>query len=172
MFTHSLEGNVFPCTLYEVNISLLPKEGRDETELSSFRPNASINVDMKIFTKILANRLKKPITSIIHADQTGFVPNSFFYVRRLINIINHKYDKCSKVAALRLDMEKAFDQSEWGYMLRALEDFGFGPWFVSWIKLLYTQLSSSILTHQEGQPPFHFTVVLDRAVLSAPCYFK
>jgi len=33
----------------------------------------------------------------------------FFNVRRLINIIYHKYKRGSKVAALCLDADKAFD---------------------------------------------------------------
>lgn len=150
MFTHSFETQKFPDTLYDGNISLLLKEGREETEPSSYRPIALLNSDLKIFTKLLANRLNKYISSIIHTDQTGFVPNrySFFNVRRLMNIMYHKYQKHSKVAALCLDAEKAFDQLEWPYMLRVLEEFGFGSNFVSWIKILYAHPTSSVLTNQ------------------------
>lgn len=156
MFNHSFGVQKFPPTLYEANISLLLKEGRDEAEPSSFRPIALLNSDIKIFTKLLANRLNKYISSIIHTDQTGFVPNrySFFNVRRLMNIMYHKYSKSSKVAALCLDAEKAFDQVEWAYMVKALEEFGFGRQFVSWITMLYAHPSSSILTNQERSLPF------------------
>lgn len=51
-----------------------------------------------------------------------------------MNIMYHKYEKCHKVAALCLDAEKAFDQLEWGYMLKTLQAFGFGTRFVSWIQ--------------------------------------
>ena len=156
MFNHSFETQTFPNSLYEANISLILKEGRDETETSSYRPIALLNSDMKIFTKLMANRLNKHIASIIHADQTGFIPArfSFFNVRRLMNIMYHDYRKDQKVAVLCLDAEKAFDQIEWAYMWRVLEEFGFGDRFVSWIKILYAHPSSSILTNQERSTPF------------------
>lgn len=92
-FNHSFETQKFPSSLYEANISLIPKEGRDETEPSSYRTIALLNSDMKIFTKLIANRLNKHIASVIHADQTGFIPGrfSFFNVRRLMKIMYHGY---------------------------------------------------------------------------------
>lgn len=89
MFKHSFQLKEFPQTLYEANISLLLKEGKDETEPSSYRPIALLNTDLKIFTKVLANRLNNHICSIVHPDQTGFVPKrfSFFNVRRLYYVL-------------------------------------------------------------------------------------
>lgn len=46
MFNHSFGTQKSPPTLYEANISLLLKEGRDETEPSSFRPIALLNSDI------------------------------------------------------------------------------------------------------------------------------
>lgn len=72
-----------------------------------------------------------------------------------MNIMYHKYNKGSRVSALCLNAEKAFDQVEWGYMVKVLEEFGFGSQFVSWITMLYAHLSSSILTNQERSAAFH-----------------
>ena len=85
-------------------MSLLLKQDRDETNKSSNRPISMLNLDFKIFTKILANRLNKFIESIIHTDQTGFIPNrfSFFNVRRVLNIMYNKFDSSSKQAVLCL----------------------------------------------------------------------
>ncbi len=58
------------------------------------------------------------------------------------------------MAALCLDAEKAFDQLEWPYMVKVLEECGFASRFVSWITTLYAHPTSSVLTNQEQSKPF------------------
>lgn len=156
MFSHSMESERLPPTLYDANISLLLKQDRDETEPSSYRPVSMLNLDFKIFTKILANRLNKCIESIIHTDQTGFIPNrySFFNVRCVMDIMYYSFDKYSKQAILCLDAEKAFDQVEWPYLTGVLEKFGLGPSFISWVRMIYFQPTASVLTNLDRSPSF------------------
>lgn len=89
MINESKCNGKLPKTLYEANISLILKKGKDETDPASFRPIALQNVDRKIIVKILATRLNKHLTSIIHPDQTGFIPSRLYFsnVRRLLNTI-------------------------------------------------------------------------------------
>lgn len=56
------------------HITVIPKEGKDITLCSSYRPIALLNTDTKLYAKLLANGLKGLMTEWIHADQTGFVP--------------------------------------------------------------------------------------------------
>ena len=46
-----------------------------------------------------------------------------------------------------LDFEKAFDSVEWGYMLRVLDKFNFGPVFQNWVKICYTNISSTVMNN-------------------------
>ena len=114
MLSHSIETEKLPPTLYNADIALILKPDRDDTNPASYRLISMLNMDFKIFTKILANPLNHCIESLIHSDQTGFIPNrySFFNTRQLINIMYHKYTTGSKQAILCLDAEKAFDQVE------------------------------------------------------------
>ena len=59
-------------------ITLLPKPGKDTTLLENCRPISLLNVDFKIITKIIANRIKKVLPNIIHESQTGFMKGRYF----------------------------------------------------------------------------------------------
>lgn len=156
MLTHSMEIKALPSTLYKADISLILKPDRDDTNPASYRPISMINLDCKIFTKILANRLNKCIECLVHKDQTGFIPNrySFFNTRRVLDIMYYKFHTDSKHAILCLDAEKAFDQVEWSYLFRVLQKFGLGDLFISWVQMAYVNPTASVVTNQEKSFPF------------------
>lgn len=54
------------------HITLLPKKSPPLT-VSDYRPIYLLNMSIKLVTKILANRLQKVITNLIHKNQYGFI---------------------------------------------------------------------------------------------------
>lgn len=56
------------------SVTLIPKEGKDRTLCSSYRPISLLNADTKLYAKVLALRLKEKMSYLIHPDQVGFVP--------------------------------------------------------------------------------------------------
>lgn len=155
MIKDSTENKKFPGSLYEANICLLLKKGKEDTEPGSYRPIALLNFDQKSVTKVLANRLGRHISSIIHPDQTGFIPGRFSFcnVRRLLNNIYANRAGDSRAAVLALDAAKAFDQIEWPFMFESLRRFGFGDSFIGWVKMLYLCPKSYILTNSDRSGP-------------------
>ena len=108
-----------------------------------------ISLDAKILSKILAVRLDRVVSSLVHEDQVGFIhkQNSADNIRRFVNIMWAISDQQAPVAAVSLDAEKAFDRVEWEYMFELLEVFGFGRTFIRWIQLLYHQPEAAVETN-------------------------
>lgn len=86
----SLEAGTLPPSMMRAVIVVLPKLGKDPELCSSYRPISLLNVDAKILTKVLANRLNAVILSLIHGDQTGFMlgKGTDIYLRRLFTVID------------------------------------------------------------------------------------
>jgi hypothetical protein len=126
-------------------IVLLYKKGDSEL-LKNWRPISLLNIDYKIMTKVLSQRLRSVMPYIINEDQTGAVPGrSISYSIALTrDIIKYCNETDTPAAILSIDQTKAFDMVSWSFLFKALEKFGFGPEFISWVKLCYTDISSAL----------------------------
>ena len=127
-------------------LNLLPKENKDHRFLSSWRPISLLQTDYKILTKALALRLQKVLPNIIHPDQVGYIPGRYIgeNVRTLKDLMTYTATMKIPGYIVLVDFEKAFDSIEWDFLFKTLEAFNFGPKFIDWIRLLYTDISSCV----------------------------
>ena len=72
LFQNIAEGGTLPNSFHEATITLIPNPDKDVTKKENYRPTSLMNIDSKILSKILANRIQQHIKRIIHHDQVGF----------------------------------------------------------------------------------------------------
>ena len=126
-------------------ISLLYKKN-DPLLLDNYRPITLLNVDTKLLAYCLAQRIKKILPKIIHGDQNGYVKNRYigYNIGQIQDIIDYSEQFKVDGALLFLDFSKAFDSLEWEFMFCSLRKFGFQDSILKWIKLMYTNIKSSV----------------------------
>ena len=119
---------------------------QDNRFLSNWRPISLLQTDYKILTKALALRLQNVLPNIVNPDQVGYIPGRYIGVniRTLNDLMIYTAREQIPGYIVQVDFEKAFDSIEWNFLFKTLEVFNFGPKFVSWIKTLYTDISSCV----------------------------
>ena len=129
-------------------LSLLYKKG-DPTSLNNYRPISLLNVDLKLVSFVLAQRLKKVLPTIINNDQTGYIKKRFigFNLRQIQDVIDYTESYNIEGAIVFIDFTKAFDSLEWNFMLSVLEHFGFNNGFTRWVKTLYSDIQTCVMNN-------------------------
>ncbi|MBN3281143.1 YTX2 protein, partial [Polyodon spathula] len=151
----SLSHRELPLSCRRAVVTLLPKKG-DLCQLKNWRPVSILCSDLKILSKTIANRLKSVIGTVIHMDQTYCIPgrsifDNLFFIRDFLTVS----DICDfNVGMVSLDQEKAFDRVDHTYLFHTLEAFGFGPGFISYIRLLYSNIFSILKINNGLSQPF------------------
>lgn len=114
-------------------IVLIPKTPNADT-ITNFRPIALANFVFKIIPKLLADRISSIASKIISPNQTAFVKGRKIYqsiglASECFNLLDNKTHGGN--VALKVDIAKAFETIDWGFLLHVLDAFGFNNTFGS-----------------------------------------
>lgn len=127
-------------------VVIFHKPGRPPDDHASYRPISLLNVEAKILAKALANRLLPHISALVHLDQAGFMPQraTRHNIRRAHVAVAALRRAQVPGALLLADMDRAFDSLSWEYLFALLRRLNLGPRFLSYLKLLYTDVTASV----------------------------
>lgn len=130
-------------------ITLICKDKSRADEMKCYRPISLLNIDYKIISKVISCRLGKVLPKIIGIDQTSSVKGRSIFdnIHLLRNVVDYIDQKNLSACFICLDQEKAFDRVSWSYMFNTLTAFGFDENFLRWIRLLYNDVSSSVIVN-------------------------
>ena len=105
-----------------------------------------LNVDYKIATKVIANRIKKVLPNVIDPCQTGFIKGRYIgeNIRLIWDVIEHAEDLDIPGLLFFADFEKAFDSVDHSFIVDCLKFFNFGPSLIQWIKVFYKGATSCV----------------------------
>ncbi|XP_060972201.1 uncharacterized protein LOC133038159 [Cannabis sativa] len=122
------QNATFPDQLPATNIVLVPKK-KQPTSMTEIRPISLCNVLYKVISKVLANRIKSVLNLVISETQSAFIPNrlitnNIMVAFEIMHYMKRKTAGRNGVMALKLDMSKAYDRVEWGYLQAVLIKMG------------------------------------------------
>ncbi|KAA3490359.1 reverse transcriptase [Gossypium australe] len=114
------------------------------THLVNFRPISLCSVIYKVVAKTIANRLQKIIDKCIDKVQSAFVPgrlitDNVLLAYKILHTLKQKRSGKKGVMVVKLDMSKAYDRAEWGFLEVVITKLGFPK---DWTELLHRCITS------------------------------
>ena len=146
VYEESFLKGILPECLRTGVVTLLEKKGKDRSDISNWRPITLLNLDYKLLTKTLGQRLKLVLPSLIHKDQNGFIPggNIFYSAHTIRDILFYCKKENLDLILLALDYTKAFDSVDFEFIHKTFRLFNFGENFRKWVKLIFNEGKSCI----------------------------
>lgn len=140
-----LEELTFPVDRDDTIIVLIPKKANADS-MKNLRPIALCNVLYKIIAKVLSNRVRVLLPDIITKNQFAFVPgrsipDNVLLAFELLHYMKQKKRGGEGEVALKLDVSKAYDRVNWGFLKHQMVQMGFSIKWISWIMLCVTTMS-------------------------------
>ena len=110
-FQQALKKGELSTSQKQAVIKLIEKKGKDKRMIENWRPISLLNVDLKIFSKAVASRLRACLDTIISFEQCAYVEGRF--ISQNGRLIYDILEACELFGVegylVTVDIQKAFD---------------------------------------------------------------
>lgn len=125
------------------NTCMIPKIERP-TRMTELREISLCNVEYKIISKVLCQRLKICLSMLISETQSAFVPgrlisDNILIAQEMFHGLRTNKACQEKYMTIKTYMSKVYDRVKWDYVQALLRKMGFDP---HWVKLMVECISS------------------------------
>ncbi|GKV39884.1 hypothetical protein SLEP1_g47585 [Rubroshorea leprosula] len=138
------------------NITIVPKVSCPNV-VSDYRPIACCNVIYKVISKLLTQRINEVLSMLVSNNQTAFVKGRSITTNLLICqdlVRNYHRSKGPARCLMKIDLQKAYNSVDWGYVKAMLRGLNFPDRFINWLMLCVSTTKFSVLIN--GQPKGYF----------------
>jgi hypothetical protein len=114
-------------------VIMLVQKTKEANSIRQYRPICLLNVDFKIFPKLMTDRITPRVCKWIDESQTAFIKgrNILEGVVILHEVIHEFKRSSSKGVLFKINFEKAYHKVRWAFVQQILEEKGFPR---SWIQ--------------------------------------
>jgi len=113
---------------------LVPKV-RDPSRLEQYKPISLAGAIYKVIAKLLANRIKKVLSSVVDESQSTFLKDRGILDSVLManEVVEDLRRRGRSGLCLKVDFEKAYDLVRWDFLYDILHKMGFHHRWIMWI---------------------------------------
>ncbi|PRQ19531.1 putative RNA-directed DNA polymerase [Rosa chinensis] len=145
-------------SMNKAHIVLIPKVPHPD-QIGQFRPISLCNFSYKVLSKVLANRLRSILPSLISFNQAAFVhdrqiQDNIIVAHEVFHYLKNKRSGIDFDMGLKIDMNKAYDRIEWDFLQAVMLKMGFVASWVNLIMKCLNTVSFSVLLNGKPGPTF------------------
>ena len=146
---HSFTTGMLSTSHHRAVITLIEKKGKDKRFMKNWLPISLINVDTKIASNALADRMENVLTSIVHCNQTAYEKDRYIgeSICLTTDLLAYTEEKSIGGILFSADFEKAFDSVEHSFIFATLKSFRFGAQFIQGIRTIFNSTESCVINN-------------------------